>query len=318
MIIKTDGHGEILFQRDLFYIFSGSHDNVISIKTDEKNNIYFSGNPSKFLQGHNVFGSDDCLSLVVQCLKLMNECSDLNLGLDETRIISAVADARITRVDINYSYCLGSVANVRSFIRSLEHISRSRHGRSELQGSTLYFGKTSKRWSIKMYSKSDELNARQKGHALSDKMINEQQSQKIKKFASSLLRIELTLRSKELEKLNIKKITDLQNRTEELFMNYVERLEVSVITKLADNVLMAVPASSRPVYTMWFEGYDVRAILPKSSYYNHRRVLLRYGINISVKSEKALLAEQPTLDKILSKGFVDVPLWAHSEGLVAV
>jgi II/X family phage/plasmid replication protein len=173
-----------------------------------------------------------------------------------------------------------------------------------------------------MYSKFDELHARKKGHSLSDILFTETQIKKLNDNASGLLRIEITLRRIELnERLNIKTLQDLQYKNKVLFMEYTKKIDVSTTTKLANNVMMAVPASSRPVYTMWFEGYDVKAILPKSSYYNHRRVLLGFGINISVKSEKGKKEEEEnklTLASILAKSPEEVPLWAYEEKLVAM
>ena len=37
----------------------GSHSSIIQIKSIDNHNIWVSGNPSKFLQGHNIFGTDD-------------------------------------------------------------------------------------------------------------------------------------------------------------------------------------------------------------------------------------------------------------------
>ena len=37
----------------------GSHDSNITIRSHTDNTIEISGNPAKFLQGHNVFGTND-------------------------------------------------------------------------------------------------------------------------------------------------------------------------------------------------------------------------------------------------------------------
>ena len=42
----------------------GSYSSKIQIKSHTENQIYISGNPTKFLQGHNLFGSNDLVSIM--------------------------------------------------------------------------------------------------------------------------------------------------------------------------------------------------------------------------------------------------------------
>jgi len=74
-----DENGEIEWRAPKRKQATGSYEKKISIKSagsDGQGNathLWVSGNPSKFLQGHNVFGSDDLVSLVygvIDCLGL--------------------------------------------------------------------------------------------------------------------------------------------------------------------------------------------------------------------------------------------------------
>ena len=87
----------------------GSHDSRIAIKSDGSagpglaSHLIISGNPSKFLQGHNIFGSDDLVALMHDTYR--NICASLQLTplLPESEAVRA-GGYRVTRVDINYMF----------------------------------------------------------------------------------------------------------------------------------------------------------------------------------------------------------------------
>lgn len=56
--------GEIEWQVEKKQQVSGSHESNISIKSNGASQLYFDGNPSKWLQGHNLFGSDNLIALM--------------------------------------------------------------------------------------------------------------------------------------------------------------------------------------------------------------------------------------------------------------
>ena len=47
----------------------GSHESRIHVKTHDQNQLWISGNPTKFLQGHNIFGTNDLLGICVEFYK---------------------------------------------------------------------------------------------------------------------------------------------------------------------------------------------------------------------------------------------------------
>lgn len=66
-----------------------------------------------------------------------------------------------------------------------------------MKGSTLYFGKNSRRWSLKLYSKGQEIRAT--GHG-QDAVLALPHAVE---WADKTLRAELTLRGMELQRLNL-------------------------------------------------------------------------------------------------------------------
>ena len=86
----------------------GSHDATIAIRSVTESTIEISGNPAKWLQGHNLFGINDPVKLISLTIKqlLIN-----NLGLKPTKTqledINNVF-VKITKIDINRNFHLPS------------------------------------------------------------------------------------------------------------------------------------------------------------------------------------------------------------------
>jgi len=69
-VICIDEHGEELWQSIKWNDIEGSYSKKVMVRSEGSDmfghatHLRVSGNPSKFLQGHNVFGSDDLSSLM--------------------------------------------------------------------------------------------------------------------------------------------------------------------------------------------------------------------------------------------------------------
>lgn len=318
-LLKISNTGEVIYQLDQGISYIGSYDSSIYLTTTPDNHLYFSGNPVKFLQGHNIFGSMDITSMVYDCLRYINSLDDVNLNLDLFALPYVIDFSKPTRIDITQSFTVGSRARVRNFIRALEFKSKTRHGRSQLSGTTLYYGKNSRRWSIKIYSKADELESRKKGHKLPHEHFSEKNIERLQKYANDLIRIELTLRGKELEKRSITTLEQLdEQKCSELYEEYMMRIEISDQIKLDDEQLINLPPVARGTYTMWRDGYDLRSILTKTSYYRHRKQLRALGIDIAIRRDIDNQFENilPFIQVIKAEP-VGIPDWAFDEGLVS-
>lgn len=171
----------------------GSHESNLNIKSIDDKTIYLDGNPAKWLQGHNLFGSNNLIGLVqevmqrlIPILKLTPSEYDLEAWSRGLYILK--------RVDCTAMWELPRRTDIRAWLRAAEMQSKSRHGRPITTGGTLYFGKNSRRWSVKFYSKGDEIEDRKHklplGIELRDNLID---------WADNKLRGELTLRSIQLK-----------------------------------------------------------------------------------------------------------------------
>lgn len=296
MIIDSDG--VIESSKDRYLSVEGSYSSKIVVKslyweddkqyinqayarhyfTNPPGYIYFSGNPVKFLKGHNLYGSTDVVKLMRDTLEIIFRQLDLHpTKTDWHRIVTG--DYPLTRVDINEMIPMRSLAQVLAWIRTTAHLSRSRHKSGGiLKGDTLYWGMDSRRWAMKVYAKGQEINARE--HILPSEIPARKQ---LIKWAQNKLRWELVIRSPELKKQRLDSAAAFANADlRELFDSYKGRIIIPENIDLSPSVLTQLPRNLRSTYALWRSGEDLRQTLSKNTYYRHRRLLLAHGVDIHV------------------------------------
>ncbi|MDH5395137.1 MAG: phage/plasmid replication protein, II/X family [Gammaproteobacteria bacterium] len=317
-VFKVSASGEVQWETACRIQVNGSYESSISVKSidiDEReegrtSHILISGNPSKFLQGHNVFGSDDILSLMLDVYLKITNILDLPVSTEDYLSVKA-GEYPIKMIDINYSYGLPTRADVISVIRALEFKSKTRHGRPSMKGGTLYWGQSSARWALKAYSKGDEIEV--KNHRLPLELTQT----KLAHWADNKLRLELRLKSKELIDLGItqaKHLTTLKVQT--LFNEYARRIDMHEQIALSDTREHDIPTRLKSTYILWKNGDDLRNILARATYYRHRKELLQYGINIDLREDKSPTRNVIPLIRILEAKPASIPDWAFQEKLI--
>lgn len=315
-VISFDRDGVEEWSMHKRVLVEGTFSKKISIKSvggDGKGNathLYISGNPSKFLQGHNIFGSDDLIALVLDVFKVVTEKYQLNpTDIEWQRVKNG--DYQINNVDINYMLSLGKRENVLSFIRALEFKSKTRHGRPTTKGGTLYFGKNSQRWSIKCYCKAEEIETKQ------GELPPELRGLGLEEWVQDKLRVELRLAKKELTKIGIEKAKDLTiKNVRMLFKKYVERIEMSEQMRLPANVIDQLPNRLRTTYTLWSEGHDLRNLMSEATFRRHRKELKVHGINIDLVPESIHQNNVVPLIRILEAKPASIPDWAFERNII--
>ncbi len=317
-VFKVSPAGEIHWETACRISVAGSYESSISVKSvgvDDReegtiSHILLSGNPSKFLQGHNIFGSDDLLSLVADTYLEVMKILNINVNPIDYKFVKE-GEYPLKMVDINYSYELPVRADVLSVIRSLEFKSKTRHGRPSMKGGTLYWGKSSARWALKAYSKGEEIEA--KNHQLPAEL----KSTKLAEWADNKLRLELRLKSKEMQEIGILKASDLTSDTaQKLFNEYVRRINMTEQIALSDDKELEIPRKLKSTYILWKNGDDLRSVLPKATYYRHRKDMLGYGINIDLRQDTSPTRNVIPLIRILEAKPAAIPTWAFSEKLI--
>lgn len=295
---------------------TGSYDKQLSVKSvggdgqGMATHLWLNGNPAKFLQGHNVFGSNDLTALLYDVFLLITAQFGLQPTKEELSLIKT-GDYELTMFDVNFSFDLPSRSDVLAFIRAMEFKAKTRHGRPTMKGGTLYFGKTSEYWAIKLYCKAEEIQTK------TGKLPLELQGKGIENWAENKLRIELRLHSKELKRLNITKVNQLNTQAlKQLFNDYLQRIDMTQQIKITDETLSQMPAKLRSTYTLWQEGHDLRNLISRTTYHRHRKELKQYGINIDLRPESTQKSNVVPLVRILEAKPAEIPDWAFEQNLV--
>lgn len=231
------------------------------------------GNPSKWLQGHNLDSPESVDFLLAFCESV---CSALGAGPIKQ---ADWLNADIYRLDITRSWDLGSESAVLDWIHAAERsVTLSHRGHGNLsKGSTIYWGKSSRRWSIKCYPKGRELRAAGRRPKLGTATVPALE------WARGLLRVELVVRRMHLVALGVTKIRDLSDkRFARIFEMHVEKLNVADrITPRWDR-LDGLTASERLAVQAWADGHRLRELLPRSSFYRVRKkVLDQTGVDVA-------------------------------------
>lgn len=321
-VLCVDAHGELSWESKKKRRVEGSFGGSIGVATaahegpDPCTHLWIDGNPAKWFQGHNLWGTDDLHGLAVATIEALVE----QLGLtptDEDRAAWAEGRIRLTRVDCTESFHLRSRAEVLAWLRSAEQTAHlANRGRGQLmKGSTLYFGKNSRRWSLKLYSKGQEIRA--KGHG-QDAVLALPHAVE---WADKTLRAELTLRGMELQRLNLAYVGQWSDKdspgegvTLELLRSRLEGMTMTTTANLPADVLDSMRPALRMAYQSWESGSDLRAILPKPTFYKFRKELLVHGIDIATLVPKEVSNVVP-LFKTLEAVPAAIPDWAVGTNL---
>jgi II/X family phage/plasmid replication protein len=288
----------------------GSYSTRIQVRSefDEagRRALWVSGNPSKWFQGHNVFGSQDLHGLVLEMLARV--CFERGVSPSASeRAAWAAGEIRLSRVDVTESFDLGSLARVRSALRSLDSSANLKHrGRGHFFGDSLTFGKGSRRWSLTLYAKGSEIEV----HGGLPLHVAESS---VPAFAAGLLRAEVRLLGLELKGLGLEYVKAWSDTTAlELHGRMIAGLQISEASMIEADALDGLPGRLQLAYQAWKTGQDLRATLARNTFYRYRTELLKHGIDIAVKQERTGpdMSNVVPLRVVLNAYPVGVPDWA--------
>jgi len=244
--------------------------------------LWISGNPTKFLQGHNVFGPSvsSLVSMVRSLIRALPR--DIRPSDVDNDLWPAL---QRSRVDMATTIDMGSHACVHEWLDTAARSSRTRHrnGCSQLEGGSVYWGFGSRRWTMVAYCKLCELLHR----PVADLKLYEM----LKQYCEGKLRLELRLRRPELKGRN--------TLEEDLIWDYFEKisigeLEMSKVNGGRPNLRSSVEMC----LTVWLAGGDLKARLPRRTFYKYRREIMEQtGIDISIpKSDQESTIERAKFD----------------------
>lgn len=310
-VLKISRDQRIEWQVESRLQVRGSHESSIQVKTADYNqdgtgsSLYIDGNPIKWLQGHNLWGTDDLLSLVYAFMERLAPLIGATPN-EADKAAWLAGGYEIKAIDFNKTWHLRNRADVLAWLRSAEHCAHMRHrGKGTLQGGgTLYFGKHSRRWALKCYSKGQELDA--KDHKLPAAL----QLPYITEWADKSLRIEVRMLSLELKRRGLHLAANWGDNT--VLVNHqdiLQGLEMNDAHTLPNFELPDLPPRLQAAYIAWKEGYDLRTMFPHNTFYRYRRQMLAHGIDIALVQPKEKSNVVPLI-RVLEALPVGIPDWA--------
>lgn len=302
--------GEIEWRVEKKKEIRGSYESSISVKSLDNQTILIDGNPAKWLQGHNMFGTDDLIGLVSAVMERLTPLLKLTPTPNDIEAWQ-LGHYELKRIDCTAMWELPRRSDIRAWLRAAEMQSKSRHGRPVTTGGTLYFGKNSRRWSVKFYSKGDEIQAR--GHKLPYEI---EQRDNLMDWADNKLRGELTLRSIQLKEKQLSVAAQWSESTPiEQLIAYIGTLNMSEQFSITPDCLEGLPARLIAVYKLWKDGEDLRALYPRASFYRYRAEFLKLGIDIAIRQPSKPDNVIPLVRVLRPEAIAQVPDWAIGTSL---
>jgi len=261
----------------------GSHDNKITVRSTTGFNLEVSGNPVKFLQGHNLFGSDDYLALFFAAGQEVRKIAG-EFPSPGTWDSFKMQGPRISRLDVTRSYRFATQGHARAWIRDVAAVAHTRHrGGSLFKDGTVTLGAKSNRWKLVIYAKADEIQAQGKTHRLLS--FDGKHRRELEDWAQGVVRFEVRIFGKELQKWS-----DLTpGGLPRLWQHYFDSVTWNRNRQIAyEGLDMAdrarVDQAARGYLARWKCGEDLRPPggLSKPTFYRWRRRLLEtFGVDIA-------------------------------------
>lgn len=275
---EIDAHGELVRRVNRWETARGSYsagiqvtrgmptDAMIAAHRDHgylcgRDVLKVSGNPSKFLQGHNVAGpSVSELGPVLQGVVRAFSEGLRPRDADEPTLPAV----HRSRMDCTTAIDLGSHQAVHDWLKLAATKTRSRHGRAIDSSGTVYWGKNSTRWSMKAYCKHCELAA----HPPADLELLPE----LLEWTRPHLRLELTLRRPELKNRG--------TLSEAVIWEFFSKLEVHTM-KERMHVEVNLRPAVKAALQLWYDGTDLASFYPRATLYRHRKdILAQTGVDV--------------------------------------
>ena len=295
----------------------GSHDASITIRSHTDGMVEISGNPAKFLQGHNVFGTNDLKYLVAKMIDKLCMMDKLELKPTDVEYENIQQGIyHLSRVDVNEHFAFPSAQVARAWLRAAGNSANMKfRGAGLFKEGTLYF--EGKRYIPKIYFKYDEINSKDKSHRLPDELL---QIPELIEYAEKSLRFEIKILSTQLKDWYLHLGCNWDADTATMLINdqFISKLQLSANMPIENEVIQSLPKNLRLTYTAWVNGEDLRQVLSRPTFYRYRTKLLEHGVDISIV--KDIEKEQSNIVpmiRYLEAVPMGIPDWAYKKGLVA-
>lgn len=290
----------------------GSFESSLSIRAVSMDELEISGNVSKFVQGHNLYGCDDPVRVLWAALERLQP--HLGASLAEIGLRSPAdlaARTTVSRIDITAMLLFETFGDVLAFLRGAEATGRvPRRGKGVLKQGTLVYGyaagKSMTRWQLVLYSKGQEIT----DHPLPAFMMTDFE---VLEWTNRCVRVELRLGRNELRERGLRVLAGFD--PEMVAGIWREKLDClsfneAFVDEAAD--MAKLPDHLRGTYAQWKLGHDLRKSMSKAKFYRHRRLIEGLtGVDIAILPAAPFTASVVPIKRVLEARIAGRPDWAE-------
>ena len=286
----------------------GSFASSLTVRSVERGFLEVSGNPAKWFQGHNLWGTDDVAGLVRETMHRVCELLSLDPSPDD-RAAWLRGDVALSRVDVTSMFELDTRDDVLEWLRAADQVATVKwRGKAHYDPGTITFGKAAKgqrakAWQVVMYSKGTEI--RLPGHHVNPYIPVAPQ---LFEWAQNKLRIELRLRTVELKRLGLSSVCDwISTDPMEVQALYLAKIEMAEQQMTHIDIEEGLKPRQRAAYALWKTGADLKSVYPRNTFYRYRRELLE-AIDVDIAT-RANVSNVVPLVRVLEARPAPVPDW---------
>lgn len=285
----------------------------LAYRAFNRDTLKFEGSIYACKYGQNVFTSSSVINACRIAITRVIKHAKLHVDKDLCERWME-GDVELSRVDLAVNFRLRSKEDVENVLKQIRRQLIEQHGPTHTnQSSVCWSPQDGKLYSIVLYNKGSQVQAAKRSQDEVPEFW-----EKLEKEAENILRIELRLRSGELQKLNLSRARQWkQNTAAAVFAKYLERLKLFNVTTggLDKTEFDEYPQRLRPVLALHKLGADLDQIYSGRTCQRHRHEFRKRKIDLrcpnQVSAESIKLLDYLTSDKIITK----VPQWMIDEGI---
>ena len=292
--------------------------NLHTLHFPGKGILMLEGSVIGYCQGHNVFGSCDVPSLVLDAHKAMHTSGAFTLSKQDRLRVQGGDIVELKRLDVGVNFALPDGVSATRALVELAHemVDKGMNTSTYGYGETVYRNQHSQSSALKFYDKAKELTDNK---GLPANLPNREV---IMDFAKSVIRCEVVLRHPKLKAMEMTKPKDctftlLKSELE----NAIGRMNLkrSVRVGLTALDLRDVKPMYHTTYRCWEHGDDLQALLEPKAY--KRQVDYFKSIGFDITTQPSVSSEEVPLGDIFTlSNAVEPPpeLWGDDDDAEAV
>jgi len=289
------------------------HNSLIVKSNDNGQRIKIKGNFVKYLQGHNIFGSNDLVGISYDVVKVILEQLDIPITDSElTNIKNGYFSVHMVDIAWNYRQDAELIPNIIDEVGTLWRV----RGKdvSNYSNKTVYLNQHSNQFAFKLYNKKLEL-------AYRSLPINLPERERLLKYTVGLLRAELRLHSKALRELRLNVGQDWSvDKVKEMIELALKQAEFSgsIYRRLIPDNVMQLKLKLRQAYMLWEDGHDLAKLYDSQVLRRLRNSFAEIGVDISNPPPASEHQEVNIASCFSDENKLNFPKWARTKGLIHI